>query len=934
MADDDGPFAGEDGREGGRAAVALCAAIAVLLTATLVPLSAASGGLAGSPAGSLVPVDRLPAAEDAEGGGGFGSLSPDARTTVGAADGTNPRRSLSADVHFVAESSAPTYWRTGAYANYTGTGWEREQGRRAIDGPRTVTGMTAAEVSYRVTLNRSASALPTPWRPVTVSREDAGATPAGALRVDESLPSGTTYEGTSAQPPREVSLLRSAGTDYPDGLQERYTALPDVARERLSPLVANLTENASTPYGRAVLIERWLEREKSYSLNVRPPSEEYETFAVGRNDRSPDVASRFALRMDRGYCEYFATAMAAMLRADGVPARYVVGYTAGDPVGDSTYAVREMHAHAWVEVYFPEVGWVRFDPTPTGPRLAQESAAYGQQRGDDYEPVALARDGLAGRTPRIDSPTRTDRPDDTGGEGDDDGGRATEFALNRTPIPGAMVTAAVSSEARPVSGATVRVNGDPVGTTSLRGVVVFRVPYADRLAVTIENGTVIGAAPDAGHNRTERSYDLETSPDVSVTGDRVTTGEVVVSAAIDDAPVRGATVRVDGDRVATTDRSGRASVTLPAEPGNVTLGVRRGAVAGNRTVSLPELSVSVEPVAPVALPLAPVEVNATLDGDPAPGVSVGVAGRSVGETGADGRREVALPLTNAATVVASGHGQTSQATVEGALTNLGLLAGSLLVIAGTIGAVRRSEAPIRTALDRLGRVVAATARRVPVALVAAADATDAAVARGRRLAADAPGTLGALAGGRSLGAMLPRALDRLRGWIDGGPPADVAGAGASAGATTDPEVPPSRAVRIAWRRLLDRVSVDAPGTQTPGELASHAVQRDGLPADAVATLRDAFRAVEYGADDPGVDRRAVHRAAAAIETSGDPPGSGDRAGDAVYPGEEGIDVLESIYSIENGADRRVPRGDAGNGAPVTDRRDEHDDRDDSEGNRP
>lgn len=72
--------------------------------------------------------------------------------------------------------------------------------------------------------------------------------------------------------------------------------------------------------------------------------------------------------MDAGYCTYYATTMVTMLRSQGVPARFVVGYTTGEQVGDDRYRVRGLNSHAWVQVYFPDVGWVRFDPTPAGPR--------------------------------------------------------------------------------------------------------------------------------------------------------------------------------------------------------------------------------------------------------------------------------------------------------------------------------------------------------------------------------------------------------------------------------------------------------------------------------------------------------------------------------------------------------------------------------------
>ena len=68
--------------------------------------------------------------------------------------------------------------------------------------------------------------------------------------------------------------------------------------------------------------------------------------------------------LKQGYCDYYATAMAMMLRSVGVPARAVSGYAEGiyDPEA-GLYFVTERDAHTWVEVFFPEYGWIEFEPT-------------------------------------------------------------------------------------------------------------------------------------------------------------------------------------------------------------------------------------------------------------------------------------------------------------------------------------------------------------------------------------------------------------------------------------------------------------------------------------------------------------------------------------------------------------------------------------------
>jgi hypothetical protein len=72
----------------------------------------------------------------------------------------------------------------------------------------------------------------------------------------------------------------------------------------------------------------------------------------------------FLFQTHAGYCQHFAGAAALLLRVTGVPTRVVVGFATGEQIGKDTWAVRDEDAHAWIEVYFPGVGWVPFNPTP------------------------------------------------------------------------------------------------------------------------------------------------------------------------------------------------------------------------------------------------------------------------------------------------------------------------------------------------------------------------------------------------------------------------------------------------------------------------------------------------------------------------------------------------------------------------------------------
>jgi hypothetical protein len=146
-----------------------------------------------------------------------------------------------------------------------------------------------------------------------------------------------------------------------------------------------------------------------------------------------------------------------------------------------------------------------------------------------------------------------------------------------------------------------------------------------------------------------------------------------------------------------------------------------------------------------------------------------------------------------------------------------------------------------------------------------------------------------LAGRRSPAAL----LDALRDWIDARlSAAEEAASGAVAAvnatdATGDDGTPAARVtIREAWTRFLTHVSLRRYWTRTPGEIATHAIERDGLPPAAVRTVRDALRAVEYGQRDPQDHVAAVEDAIRTIEaTASQQSGATDDASDADDPTE-------------------------------------------------
>jgi transglutaminase-like putative cysteine protease len=159
------------------------------------------------------------------------------------------------------------------------------------------------------------------------------------------------YEAKSTVPAPAPAAVRGASTDYPAEIRAMYLQLPTLD-PRIAQLAKQITVRDRTPYDKARSIEGYLRSNFGYTLDLTgaPPS---------------DPLAYFLFQKRAGHCEYFAAAMAVMLRTLGIPSRYINGFQTGeynDVAGD--LVVRASDAHSWVEAYFPGFGWLTFDPTP------------------------------------------------------------------------------------------------------------------------------------------------------------------------------------------------------------------------------------------------------------------------------------------------------------------------------------------------------------------------------------------------------------------------------------------------------------------------------------------------------------------------------------------------------------------------------------------
>lgn len=159
--------------------------------------------------------------------------------------------------------------------------------------------------------------------------------------------------------PEEISAdkLMAASADYPADITDRYLQLPDEFPQRVRELAESLTADAKNAYEKAVAIKMYLAK-IPYSLKIEAPPPE------------ADGVDYFLFTQKSGYCVYFASAMAVMLRSTGIPARMVVGFLPGQHDAEQhRYIIRDRDYHAWTEVYFPGYGWIKFDPTPNAPAI-------------------------------------------------------------------------------------------------------------------------------------------------------------------------------------------------------------------------------------------------------------------------------------------------------------------------------------------------------------------------------------------------------------------------------------------------------------------------------------------------------------------------------------------------------------------------------------
>jgi transglutaminase-like putative cysteine protease len=187
-------------------------------------------------------------------------------------------------------------------------------------------------------------------------------TPGGALRVPRGPTSGLKYQASSVIE-EEYATPRTPPEPLGPIERDRLLLLPDNLDVRIFRLAREVVEGATSGFGaddaKARAIAKYLRTNYGYTLHLLPAT-------------VPDPLANFLFERRKGHCEYFASAMAVMLRTVGIPSRVVTGFTSGvyNPL-TGWQVVRASDAHSWVEAWIPGRGWITYDPTPPDPNAVE-----------------------------------------------------------------------------------------------------------------------------------------------------------------------------------------------------------------------------------------------------------------------------------------------------------------------------------------------------------------------------------------------------------------------------------------------------------------------------------------------------------------------------------------------------------------------------------
>jgi len=257
---------------------------------------------------------------------------------------------------FAVEATRQQYYRLTSLDVFDGREWRQLPDRNPQPFPDgavpSVTGPTTETVQTITIAALAGPWLPAAYEPRSIAGAAASIEPAyQTLLIDGELSAGLTYEVVSVTPALSSDLL-DGSIEYRQPGLERYLSLPSGVVQLLRPITEQIVDDARTPYQQALAIQSHL---RGFRYD--------ESIAAGH---SFDSILEFLTEVKAGYCEQFAGTMAVLARIQGIPSRVAIGFGYGQDIDGNLYRITTREAHAWVELWFPQAGWVAFEPTPRG----------------------------------------------------------------------------------------------------------------------------------------------------------------------------------------------------------------------------------------------------------------------------------------------------------------------------------------------------------------------------------------------------------------------------------------------------------------------------------------------------------------------------------------------------------------------------------------
>ncbi|MEU4686680.1 transglutaminase TgpA family protein [Streptomyces xinghaiensis] len=296
-----------------------------------------------------------------------------------------------------AENTRDLYLRIVALDQFDGSSWKSSERpiRPVPDELPPPPGLSPEVATARIDTSVSASDsyrqswLPMPYPATRVeiggrwSFEPEGRTLVGNRRQTTR---GAEYRVSSLLVQPTAAQLAAAGPPPADLLRE-YTEVPDSLPPVVARTARDVTEGASGAYEKAVRLQDWFASEGGFVYDTQ----------VEAGSGSEAIAN--FLEQKEGFCVHFSFSMAAMARTLDIPARVAVGFTPGTASANGTMSVGLRDAHAWPELYFENIGWVRFEPTPSRGTVPDYTVPDTPESGttvpDEPEPVESSEPSAA-----------------------------------------------------------------------------------------------------------------------------------------------------------------------------------------------------------------------------------------------------------------------------------------------------------------------------------------------------------------------------------------------------------------------------------------------------------------------------------------------------------------------------------------------------------